>query len=556
MPDKAFLKRLKALIIFRVFFITAIIGTFLAFDIGYQGLPYPRAILYLIVSLYILSVVYAFMLKMIRNLLAFAYIQLFIDAISSISLVFLTGGIGSWFSSLMLLTVIASVIVINRRAGYIIATTCGILYGFILDLQFYRIIPIGYDITAREKDFLYNIFSHLSALYLTAYLTGYLSSSLEKTSRKLEEKASDLKDLSLFHEEAIENLTSGFLTTDITGKILTFNNAAENITGVNRSAAIGQSITDIFPFVTNPFKAERTEGTITCDSDIKIIGFSISEIINSREQKIGYIFIFQDITKVKNLEAELKHKETLAAIGEISANMAHEIRNPLASLKGSIELLKEDTISRDHKEKLMNIALSEMERLNKIITDFLIFSRPSHPEFRRFDLHSVLNETIDLIKACTGSANIHIEKGLEGRNEIVADPQKLRQVFLNLGMNAIESMPEGGELYIGTRTQKDTVAILFKDTGMGIPAGSLRDIFYPFYTTKEKGTGLGLSIAYRIMEEHNGRIDVRSAPGQGTTFEVRVPIAVADDLQRNNESEGKHIKNTSHNLLIRGAGGQ
>lgn len=526
-PDNALLKRLKALIVFRAFFVTFLLGTFLLFGIGYYKFPYTHTILYfIIVPLYILSVVYGLLLPRIRNLNLFAHLQLFVDAISSVSLIFLTGGIESWFSFIMLLIVIGSVITVNRKAGYVTATACSLLYGLLADLQFYHLIPVPYDPSVMEKDFLYNIFSLISGLYLTAYLMGYLSSRLEKTSIKLEEKVSNLKDLTFFHEELIESLPSGLLTTDLAGSILIFNRAAEHITGTPRTAAIGNNITTVFPFVTRPIETLRGEGTITVDDTRRIIGLTLSPSTDSSGQETGYICIFQDITDLKRLEAELKHKETLAAIGELSANMAHEIRNPLASLKGSIEILKEGALTKAHGEKLMNIALSEMDRLNTIITDFLTYSRPKPPEFLSFDLHSLLDEIIQLTRNAVMSAdNISITKDFGGYYEIVADPQKLRQVFLNLTMNAIESMPGGGLLIIKTRKVHNTMVVSFKDSGIGISPENLKEIFYPFFTTKDRGTGLGLSIAYRIIEEHRGRITVNSIPGLGTTFEVTIPVS-------------------------------
>jgi two-component system sensor histidine kinase PilS (NtrC family) len=427
----------------------------------------------------------------------------------------------------MLLTVIASAITVDKKAGYITATICSLLYGLMIDLQFYGVIPVAYDLSMREKDFFYNIFSHITSLYLTAFLTGHMSSRLEKTSQRLAEKDSDLKDLAFFNRELIEGLPSGLLTTDLSGRILIFNRAAEHITGHARSFAVGKNISEVFPFIAYPIETQRTEGRVHhAAADYRTIGLTISASTDSSEHKTGYICIFQDITELKNLEAELKHRETLAAIGELSANMAHEIRNPLASLKGSIEMLKEGALTKDHGEKLMNIALNEMDRLNTIITDFLTYSRPKSPEFFRFDLHTMLDEIIELIRgAAVNTDNIVIRKEFGGEKEIIADPQKLRQVFLNLGMNALESMPEGGELLISTRFSKERVTISVRDSGIGIPKDNLKEIFYPFFTTKDKGTGLGLSIAYRIIEEHNGKITVKSTPGQGATFEVVLPLA-------------------------------
>lgn len=525
MPSDALFKRLKALIIFRAFFVTFLLGTFLVFKIGYDKFPYHSGIPYLIVSLYTFSFVYAALLYKLNNLVTFAYVQLTIDAAATILLILFTGGIESWFSFVMILSVIASVITVNKKAGYITATLCSLLYGSMIDLQFYGVIPITFDYLVKQKDFLYNIFSHITALYLTAYLMGYLYSRLERASKRLEEKDSDLKDLAFFNEELIESLPSGLFTTDLSGTIQIFNKAAEHITGINRTQAAGQNISSIFPFISSVDETERVEGKISVGGVLRTMGLSVSASKDTAGNKTGYICIFQDISELKNMEEELKHKETLAAIGELSANMAHEIRNPLASLKGSIEILKEGALTKDHGEKLMNIAINEMDRLNKIITDFLTYSRPRQPEFFKFDLHAVLDETIDLLNnAIVNKDGITIKKDFEGPNEIVADSQKLRQVFLNLGMNAIESLRNGGQLTIGTKLVNNRVIVIFRDSGIGIPQENLKEIFYPFYTTKDKGTGLGLSIAYRIIEEHDGRIKVHSSRGRGTTFEVFIPI--------------------------------
>jgi two-component system sensor histidine kinase PilS (NtrC family) len=235
----------------------------------------------------------------------------------------------------------------------------------------------------------------------------------------------------------------------------------------------------------------------------------------------GYIVIFQDLTEWKKLEADMKKKEKWAAIGELSSNIAHEIRNPLASLKSSIEILKEDTVPANYKNRLMDIALKEMDRLDRIIKDFLTYSRPLPPSYMRFNLHELLDETVDLLRNVDQHRDtIVIQKQYNGEVEVNADPQKMRQVFWNLGLNALDAMPEGGELTIATKYEDKNMVITFEDTGTGIEKQQIEKIFYPFFTTKDQGTGLGLAIAYRIMEEHGGAITVDSTPGTGTTFKV------------------------------------
>lgn len=544
-------KRLKILMVFRVAFASLLLGTYRIFDIGYYK-QYTDWILYLIVSLYLLTILYSLFINRVKNIKAFAYLQLTLDTTAGILLISLTGGIESWFSFVLLLTVIASAIIIDKKAGYLIATISGILYGLLIDLQFYRILPVAYTTDFEGKDFFYNIFSHISAFYLTALMTGYLSSRLEKTSISLEQSDSDLRDLTLFNRELIESLPTGLLTTDITGKILSFNKAAKEITGINNSRIVSMNLRDLFPFTDITDKNERMEGTIINNNETRVIGLALTGITDNKGGKKGYICIFQDITRLKNLENELKLKETLAAIGEMSANMAHEMRNPLASLRGSVEMLKEGALNRGQNKKLLDIALSEMDRLNKIITDFLTYSRPRPPELTRFNVEDLLAEITDSLKNAYEKRNdIVLRRNFGDKIKIMADPHKLRQVFLNLGVNAIESMQDGGELTIEARDDGDNIVISFQDTGEGISPENLQQIFYPFFTTKDKGTGLGLAIAYRIIEDHGGKINVRSRPGHGSVFEVVLPAETGSTGSKGygKENPGDKIKQKDNKII-------
>ncbi len=535
MTDNVLIKKLKALITIRVIFVTLLLGSFFLLQVGYGSFPHPRATSNLIIALYILTIVYSVLLGRIKIYVVLAYAQLFIDVFATNMLIYLTGGIESWFSFIMPLTVISASVVLNRRAGYVIATLNSILYGTMIDLQYYNLLPIEYSTTLTERDFLYNIFAHMSAFYLVAFLSGYLSSRLEKTAKALEQTDFNLKELALFNKEIIENIPSGIFTTDINGDILVFNKAAEDITGVGRGTAKGKKIDEIFPFINPPDSAslkeggrgltERMEGVIRHPEEgERIINLVISVLKGVVGEETGFIGIFQDLTHFKKMEAEMKQKEKWAMIGELSANIAHEIRNPLASLKGSVEMLRENRVTEEHKGRLTEIALTEMERLNKIITDFLTYSRPRAAEFNIFDLNLVLDDTLELLKNTVPVRNdITIRKNFIGTLPVNADHQKLRQVFWNLGMNAIEAMPDGGELLVSTKKGDDFVEVVFQDTGVGISKENIGKIFYPFFTTKEEGTGLGLAIAYRIIEEHKGEISIVSDPGEGTVFKVIIP---------------------------------
>jgi two-component system sensor histidine kinase PilS (NtrC family) len=523
MAEDALIGRLKALIGFRALFVSLLLGSAFLFRIEF--FPNPKAISLFIISLYLLTIFYALVVQKIRRLHLFAYIQLILDVIAEVALIYITGGIESWFPFTLILTVISSSIILNRRAGYVMASMGSILYGALLDLQFYRVLPIDYQGIMQEKQFLYNIFIHTVSLFVTAYLTGYLSTRLKKTEERLEEKDIYLKDLEFFNMKVIESLPSGLFTTDMEGNVLIFNKAAEKITGISKKEVIGQKVTRALPSLMFPFRSGRNEETLQpTDQRKKIIGINVSVLKDIAENETGYIGIFQDLTQLKELEAEMKNREKWAAIGELSANIAHEIRNPLASLQGSVEMLKEGKIPERHREKLMEIAISEMQRLNNIVTDFLTYSRPRPLEIQEVDIQELLKDTLLLLEnSAQNRQNLKVRQEFDGAMPFRVDPESIRQVFWNLGINAVEAMDQGGTLTVSTQDFPNRVSIVFSDTGPGISREDLSRIFYPFYTTKERGTGLGLSIAYRIVEEHKGRLTAESTPGIGTTFEIILP---------------------------------
>jgi len=521
MPQNALTGRLKALIVFRAVFIKLLLGSSYLFKIEYFFSAPASVLSQFIIFLYVLTIIYSLLITRVKNLFLFAYVQLVLDVFSEIALVYITGGIESWFSFTLILTVLSSSIVLNRKAGFVVASLSSILYGGLLDLQFYGILPIAHDASIPGREFFYNIFIHMLSFYITAFLVGYLSSRLERTVLKLEEKDTHLKDLEFFNIKVIESLPSGLFTTDRDGNVLLFNKAAERITGVRREKVINGTIDVALPFLEFPFRKGRFEHTLETEASAKIIGITISVLKGISGNETGFIGVFQDLTQLKTLEAEVKQKEKWAAIGELSANIAHEIRNPLASMRSSIEMLMEEKIPPKYRGKLMNIALSEMTRLNDIITDFLTYSSPKSLDIQKSDLHLLLDETLSLLNNVEqNKGNISIKKGFAGALIIDADPQKIKQVFWNLGVNAIEAMRDGGELVVSTQSDAHSVRVIFSDTGVGMDTSTVEKIFFPFFTTKDRGTGLGLSIAYRIVEEHEGRLIVHSVPGIKTTFEI------------------------------------
>jgi len=515
MFEKKYSRRLQTLIAFRVVFVTLLLGSFFYFQIGRSFFPYPFSVIYLIIFLYSASIVYLLLLGRVPDT-PLGYAQMIVDTLAIIALIFMTGGIESWFSWLLLLVVFLSAIIVSKRAAFTTATISSLLYGLIINWQFYGVIPLPYQSILEERDFVYKAFSHIGGLYLIAYLTGQLKSRIEKTRE-------DLEDLSRFNRDIIESSPSGIVTTDLSGRVLLVNRSAERIMGIDREEANGMLINDLFPFLESLEDNNRMEGTVNVSDEERTVGLNLSRLMDSSGKQTGYICTFQDLTELKRLSREIKRKEGLAAIGELSANIAHEIRNPLASLKSSMEMLREGSLSNEQRWKLMDIALSEMDRLNHTITDFLKFSKPSPTNLAEFDLAAELDEILDLLKNRDRSLQIDFVRNFQEPFPINADKDKLRDMFWNLGTNALEAMPEGGTLEVSAYEKDNNVIIVFADTGLGISDNAREKVFFPFYTTKANGTGLGLSTVYRIMEDHGGGISIDNRPTVGAAVTATLP---------------------------------
>lgn len=540
---KDMVKRVITLIFVRVIVVTLLLGSFYIFRIGYDKLPHPEYFSYLIVALYFLTICYALALrsirklydfektdftqvKLLKGLTVFAYIQISIDIIAEVILIFITGGIGSMFSFMFLLSIISAAIVLDRRACYIFATLSSILYGVLIDLQFYNVIEMSTNVFFTEKYYFYHIFAHITAFYLIAFLSGYLSDKLHRATKRLEERDAVLSDLKAFNKYVIESMPSGIFTTDLNKRIISFNTSAQEITKLRLDDVAGKTPEDIFPFLINfkePF--DRIEGDMKKDGKSFPVGIRLSTLKDSSGGSIGLIGIFQDLTELKAMEAEVKRKEKWAFIGELSASIAHELRNPLASLKGSIEMLRAKNVPEQQADRLMGIALSEMDRLNGIVTDFLLYARPQKLNKEIYDLNQSLREIVTLLQSSEENIDhVTISASLDGDRLVNGDARQLKQVFWNLGVNAMDAVSDGGTIDIYTAENSNAVEVVFKDSGNGISKDEIDKIFYPFFTTKEKGTGLGLSIAKKIIEEHGGKIEVESEGDcTGASFKILLP---------------------------------
>ncbi len=525
----------------RTVLVTLLLGTLIFFQRGYRIHPFPTVYLhYFLLSIYALTGIYWYLLQKSHNLSFLAYLQISGDILLITVLVYVTGGIDSGFSLLYHLSIISASIILYRRGGYLSASLSSILYGCMLDMQYYNVLGLVQSLNFTAMQVLYQVFVNILSFYMVAFLSGYLSDRLRKTSQELRTKSMDYEDLRTMQDHILKSVRSGILTLDLDGQMTSCNPAAENITGYSYAELktrwhdiFGNSIKELFGH-TNDLKERpyRFDGKIVKkNGQMVILGISASLLRDDKNVIRGIILVFQDITKLVEMEEKIRRQEQLAMVGSLAAGIAHEIRNPLASLSGSIQVLQGELDLKGDEQHLMNIVVRETDRLNTIITEFLDYARPQTLQVEQILLSSILDETILLLKNsrdCKEGIAIKVE--VDPHVVIKADAQRMRQVFWNLLINSCQAMPDGGEITVSTLPLSSPEGdatwreIVIQDTGCGISHEYLDKIFEPFFTTKTRGTGLGLAIVNRIIEDHGGIIDVKSEVGRGTKFRIRLPV--------------------------------
>ncbi|HEX9860389.1 MAG TPA: ATP-binding protein, partial [Nitrospirota bacterium] len=374
-----------------------------------------------------------------------------------------------------------------------------------------------------------------------AFLSSSLSERLRATRAALEEKSLGLQELQALNDNIVRSMADGMVTVGMDGRITAFNNAAEEITGLGYRDVRGRSFSEIFDWVGaetfleepagQPKKSQHHELVFSRPDKDLVIGMKVTQLVGEDGEISGMLGIFQDLTPMKEMEAEIKKKDRLAAIGELSAGMAHEIRNPLAALSGSLQVLKGNLKLTDEDGHLMNIALEEMDRLNGIVSEFLTYARPVEPVKEGCDFAAIVHDTVRLVRNTRDiGQSVSIETLLPGHPlPLEADPGQLKQVLFNLILNAVQSITDSGSVKVRAEEYgRDHIMLEVADDGEGIPAEDLDKIFYPFYSTKGGGAGLGLAIVYRIIEDHGGNVKVKSEPGRGSRFTVLLPIQAQD----------------------------
>ena len=547
--------------LWRIIILTLLLAITLLFQVSekkYFFIPLTNEFYYFISIFYLITIFYALLLRKIEHYNKFIFIQLFVDHLFITCLIYFTGGKESFFPITYIFTIIGSSILFYKRGAFFSASLSTFLYGLLLLLQLHHWInPLGQVSTYEASQIFYSLVTYMTAFYIVAFLSSTISEELKKKRRELIQKQVDYDQLETFNRNIIQSLDAGLLTIDLYGKINFLNRTAEKMLNRSGEELKNISIYNVFPEIkelkdevkmepSDPLSDYQRYEMVFSNHDGRRIyfGFSISPLTDPDGSLIGHTLIFQDITKFKEMEEQIKRSDKMAAIGLLAAGIAHEIRNPLASLSGSIQLLYSELILDHRQQHLMEISLRESERLNALISDFMLFAQPPQTNKVPWEVRKIIEETVELFTHSPSfHEGIHIIPPNPCENfEVMVDPSQMKQVLWNLLINASQAMGNGGEIRIHLekgedhllsmvppwspqREVKEWVKIAITDSGNGIVPEEKEQIFEPFFTTKDGGTGLGLSIVHKIVENHSGVIKVDSEVGKGSTFTIFLPVS-------------------------------
>jgi len=498
---------------------------------------FPRGLFLVFLIAVGLTIVYFFVLRLSKNYVWQIRIQFLLDALLITWLVWQTGGLTSPYITLYIVIIAVSSVFLSASETLLSAAICVFLFTLLSVLTAASIVnSIGAPVETSKA-------IQIIAFHIVAFLVvGLLASRLSDrraSGEQLKETAKTLADLRVLHERIIESIRSGLITTDLEGTIYTFNQTAAEITGCEADEMRGKSIYALFGNIKLPI-ADSLDATATgekpprFDTDIITpegfavrVGYAISPLFSEAGAKTGLIMTFQDLTEIRSMEENVRRKDRLAAVGRVAAGLAHEIRNPLGAMRGAIQVLQSQTPPESSQASLMEIILRESDRLNKIITNFLTYARPRVANFLETDVEESIEDTFTLLRHSPDVKENHQFKfDLPDKPVLIsADSTQLKQIFWNLARNAIQAMDEGGTLTVKLEElSNERIRIVFTDTGRGMPASQVEQLFEPFSTSTTGGTGLGLSIVYQIVRDHHGTINVRSLENQGTTITVELPV--------------------------------
>lgn len=535
-------QRIQTLIIGRLLAIFLLLVASWIWNSGQLKLSFenfPRGLFLVFLIAVGLTIVYFFVLRLNESYGWQIRTQFVLDALLITWLVWRTGDLSSPYITLYIVIISVGSVFLTARETLLMAAICVALFSTLSILVSLSAID-SFGITQESSKSIQIIAFHDVAFLVVGLLSSRLSDR-RASGEQLRETTQTLANLRVLHERIVESIRSGLITTDLEGKIYTFNETAAEITGFKAGEMRGKSIFSLFGNIKLPI-ADSLDATDTGEQPPRFetdlitpegfavhIGYGISPLFAESGETTGLILTFQDLTEIRSMEESVRRKDRLAAVGRVAAGLAHEIRNPLGAMRGAIQVLQSSTPPESSQASLMEIILRESDRLNKIITNFLTYARPRAANFTETDVKEAINDTFTLLKHSPDVKETHILKSdlPEFPVLISADSTQLKQIFWNLARNAIQAMETGGTLAVKLQELNgERIRIVFKDTGSGMSAKQVEQLFEPFSNSTTGGTGLGLSIVYQIVRDHHGTINVRSLEGAGTTITVELPTEI------------------------------
>jgi two-component system sensor histidine kinase PilS (NtrC family) len=534
-------RRLVWLTLLRIALVTVLLATAAAVVLksDLADLGRTEQVLYgLILATYVASLGYLFVLRNGRGINdRFAYLQISGDVLIAGCLIYLTGGAESIVLFMFPLAVVSAAVVLYRRGALVAAALSSVVLAFVvLGLNLGLLPPASPSLSQGAMPFsrlAFVLLANVSAIFLTAALASYLAEQVRAARERLTMREHDYLALEILHESIVRSVAGGIVTTDKFGRITFVNPAAQRLTGLLPRAVLGDPVEKHLEALKGRLldarPIERFEGDILAwDGQKQWLAFTVAPLQDGVGRNHGWVISFEDLTSIRAMEEKVSRAERLAGIGSMAAGLAHELRNPLASMTGSIQLLAEDKVFADDDRRLMGIVLREADRLNGLVTDFLRFARPSPLQVSDIDLSELVRSTLSLFRNDLTRRQVEILEDVADDLRLQGDAGQLGQVLWNLLTNASEAMPCGGRIVvIGRRRENGRIELVISDHGEGISPENMARIFDPFFTTKERGTGLGLATVHGIVQAHHGEIGVTSELGRGTTFTIALPAGTA-----------------------------
>ncbi len=521
---------------------TALLVASAVLSLGSEAFPGRiETYLYRIIGgLYVASLISMVLLRRRRFLRGLAHAHIAADVLAATGLVYLTGGPESIFTILYPVAIVNGAMGLGRRGAVLAAAAAslafgGLVFGMENDLIQPAAAYLAHPPLPAGRLGL-TLVLNLSAFLLAGALASFLAEQVQGARAQLAERQTRLDELEALYSAIVKSISSGIVAVDEQGRITYLNRAGLEITGLTEERALGHSLEETIPVLgealtrTSWSGRQRNEAAMRgADGRERVIGWAAARLAEGAH---GNVIVFQDLTEFRRMEEAMRRADRLAVVGGLAAGLAHEIRNPLAAMCGSIELLSLSPALGDQERRLMQVVRGEGERLEALAKDFLAFAKPASPQLAAVEAGPLVEETAEVFGREAALKGVSVAVDVDAAVWLSVDANQIRSVLWNLLGNARDATDAGGRIAVKLRRQGGQALLEVEDSGQGIPAEDLPRIFDPFFTTKAGGTGLGLAIVHRVVEGHGGRIAVRSEPGRGSTFSVALPLAADQEPVR------------------------